>query len=1095
MASYSESSSSSEEEAAVDECIDGVDRPDYMIERETGSTAEDSPDGDEVLEEHSDSKPIMARAYQQEMLEASLKQNVIVAVGVPLNLSFDLLACRLTMTDGHWQRQNTSVNFPRLLSNYKLTFSQEQSSESGLSLIELYQNRQVNKPTAFATNTNGLLQRVWMLAPTVALCSQHLEVLKSQIPGVQSKLISGADNVDAWSEQRIWDKVLLNVRIVISTYQILLDALTHAFVRMDSLALIVIDEGEFYLFYFSTHSLTSPQAHNCRGKHPGRRIMNDFYREAQARQQHVPHILGLTASPVVSASMKDLEELETTLNSVCKSPTRHRDELLAHVNRPVMVKVPFTPSSPVVVPERTTTAMSILCQARSSLDIEEDPSILQWKMEDTERSRRKLHDALMSRNTYVQNQMKSFNGRSCKIYEELGPWPAEFYIREAVERFLSANDADEGGISLDPETAYLTGVLQRLKDALPPLLPPKSNEFSHKMHQLFDTLLLYQEDAVGIVFVKDRATTAVLAHVLNMHPTISQRYRVGTMVGTSSIPSVKQGFLDLEQDRLQLHLQNFRTGKTNLLVATSVLEEGIDVPACNLVICFDEPVNLKVFIQRRGRARMKSSRLVLLHEAQSKSLTEWEAREREMKSRYEDEMRELKEIERLEHSETPEYPVLSVEKTGARLTLDDARSHLEHFCATLSSRKYVDWNPDYVTEKVIVGATALLRASVILPISLPEGLRRAESIQAWESEQNAWKDAAFQAYKALFNAGLVNDHLLPLKESDLAKDVEVRPGIILVHEQFNPWLGVSHAWRRENVNLYQRPLRLQDEHGSTLCEFELRLPVPIPDAQPLELYWDHQIQWTLHIGSDQRIANLAQSGLQGIADHTSALLSLAYCHRWEVKDQACVLQFTAHDTTISTEKIANIAFDPQRMGEGLEYLIRDFVNTPYFYRSILPHKPPIDSVQQIYRNFEESPEEIPYLSLGKWPKKTGFFHRPLPPTEGIKSSRPHPRVLPVADARVDAVPLVYAQFGLLIPSIIHYFELYLVATELMSTRLKDLELASIDHVVEAICATSAREPMNYERIEFVGDSILKLCVTVNIAAASESYTQPLSGRS
>lgn len=46
------------------------------------------------------------------------------------------------------------------------------------------------------------------------------------------------------SEQSLWDGVLHNVKIVVSTYQILLDALNHAFVRMDSLALIVFDEGK-----------------------------------------------------------------------------------------------------------------------------------------------------------------------------------------------------------------------------------------------------------------------------------------------------------------------------------------------------------------------------------------------------------------------------------------------------------------------------------------------------------------------------------------------------------------------------------------------------------------------------------------------------------------------------------------------------------------------------------------------------------------------------------------------------------------------------------------------------------------------------------
>jgi hypothetical protein len=62
---------------------------------------------------------------------------------------------------------------------------------------------------------------------------------------VQIKFLSGADGVDRWTEQSLWDGVLKNVRVVVSTYQILLDALTHAFVKMETLALIVFDEGTF----------------------------------------------------------------------------------------------------------------------------------------------------------------------------------------------------------------------------------------------------------------------------------------------------------------------------------------------------------------------------------------------------------------------------------------------------------------------------------------------------------------------------------------------------------------------------------------------------------------------------------------------------------------------------------------------------------------------------------------------------------------------------------------------------------------------------------------------------------------------------------
>lgn len=67
---------------------------------------------------------------------------------------------------------------------------------------------------------NTPLQLVWFLAPTVALAQQQYHVVGSQLPAFQVRLLLGADNVDLWSEQHIWDSVLLNVRIVVSTHQV-----------------------------------------------------------------------------------------------------------------------------------------------------------------------------------------------------------------------------------------------------------------------------------------------------------------------------------------------------------------------------------------------------------------------------------------------------------------------------------------------------------------------------------------------------------------------------------------------------------------------------------------------------------------------------------------------------------------------------------------------------------------------------------------------------------------------------------------------------------------------------------------------------------
>lgn len=81
-------------------------------------------------------------------------------------------------------------------------------------------------------------------------------MISSQIPAVRSRSITGSDKVDLWTNQGIWDGALDDVRIVISTHQVLADALGHGFVKISRLALLVYDEGTSTSFWNIAIGLT-----------------------------------------------------------------------------------------------------------------------------------------------------------------------------------------------------------------------------------------------------------------------------------------------------------------------------------------------------------------------------------------------------------------------------------------------------------------------------------------------------------------------------------------------------------------------------------------------------------------------------------------------------------------------------------------------------------------------------------------------------------------------------------------------------------------------------------------------------------------------
>ena len=59
-------------------------------------------------------------------------------------------------------------------------------------------------------------------------------------------------------------------------------------------------------------------------------------------------------------------------------------------------------------------------------------------------------------------------------------------------------------------------------------------------------------------------------------------------------------------------IDEFKQKKLNILISTSVAEEGFDMPECNLVISYNEIQNIQSFIQMRGRARKKGSKFIIM---------------------------------------------------------------------------------------------------------------------------------------------------------------------------------------------------------------------------------------------------------------------------------------------------------------------------------------------------------------------------------------------------------------------------------------------------------------------------------------------------
>jgi len=107
-----------------------------------------------------------------------------------------------------------------------------------------------------------------------------------------------------------------------------------------------------------------------------------------------------------------------------------------------------------------------------------------------------------------------------------------------------------------------------------------------------------------IVFSQYRETVTKICKTLNTLSGINARVFVGQL---------KKGETGLSQKEQQQIIKDFTLGKINILVSTSIGEEGLDIPEVSAVI-FYEPIPSAIRqIQRRGRtARLKPGKLLIL---------------------------------------------------------------------------------------------------------------------------------------------------------------------------------------------------------------------------------------------------------------------------------------------------------------------------------------------------------------------------------------------------------------------------------------------------------------------------------------------------
>lgn len=419
---------------------------------------------------------------------------------------------------------------------------------------------------------------------------------------------------------------------------------------------------------------------------------------------------------------------------------------------------------------------------------------------------------------------------------------------------------------------------------------------------------------------------------------------------------------------------------------------------------------------------------------------------------------------------------------SALLTPDNAMQHLYHFCAVMPADPYVDLRPEFTIEE----EDSWYKATLILPTSVPSKVRRAQSRRTWKSERMAKRDAAFEAFRALYDEGLVNDNLLPLDQPDenqgTLEGIEAGPSRMNASALINPWVNVSRKWPDTNTVKFV-VMALQDGDGKVLAEMSIGLPVEAPVPPAFNIYWDRQNKWTIspktttsvHVDSDRKddLFRTTEFLMQSVFRHRMKTGGMDFvatfapaidpdvCRAWRLRSEGCQRASEVHEICMdSCVEYGIVRYVPHGRAA---YVFRDWAICEVRVETDAASDEEAISVEKLH------------VEATRWPRRMDLLH-PVPPAQPKASIS----YLLAEHCEIDNLPLGYAQFAFCIPSILHRYEVYLIADELCKTILAPVQFRSLHLVITAISASSAYEGVNYQRMEFLGDAILKCCTATQL---------------
>nr|XP_021384235.1 interferon-induced helicase C domain-containing protein 1 [Lonchura striata domestica] len=410
--------------------------------------------------------------------------------------------------------------------------------------------------------------------------------------------------------------------VIISTAQILENSLLNASkedeesVHLSDFSLIIIDECH--------HTQKEGVYNNIMRRYLKEKMKNRKLAKENKPLIAQPQILGLTASPGVggATSYSKAEEhiLKICANlDACRIMTveEHASQLKNQVKEPSKKTVIADDKKRDPFKEKITEIMTEIqnyCQLHPKPEFGTQ-TYEQWVIREEKRAAKeeKRRERVCAEHLKKYNDALQINDtiRMVDAYNLLN----NFYKEEKSKKTVRSDDDDDDdkpAVSKQDETdEFLIGLFHAKKKQLKELTKQPENE-NEKLMKLRNTLMeefTKTEEPRGIIFTKTRLSAFALFQWIKDNPKFEEvGIKAHYLIGSGHKSEMKP----MTQNEQREVIDKFRCGNVNLLIATTVAEEGLDIKECNIVIRYGLVTNEIAMVQARGRARADESTYALV---------------------------------------------------------------------------------------------------------------------------------------------------------------------------------------------------------------------------------------------------------------------------------------------------------------------------------------------------------------------------------------------------------------------------------------------------------------------------------------------------